>query len=66
MLFLPSGSIMDCDAVLLMSDGRLVEQGPPRELAAGTGTFASLVQASGWTLSDAGDGSIRLRQRPRE
>ena len=63
MLFLPSGSIMDCDAVLLMSDGRLVEQGPPRELAAGTGTFASLVQASGWAQSRAGGGGGDLGQR---
>ena len=40
-------TIMDCDMLLVLSAGRLVEQGPPSALAnqAG-GTFARLVRAA--------------------
>jgi ATP-binding cassette subfamily B protein len=33
------------DRVLVMDDGRIVEDGPPAELIAGTGRFAVLHQA---------------------
>lgn len=39
-------TIMDCDQVLVLSDGALVEAGPPAELAEGAGMFAGLVQAA--------------------
>ena len=40
-------TIMDCDQLLVLSGGRLVEQGPPAELAQRSGgTFARLAQAA--------------------
>ena len=39
-------TIMDCDQLLVLSDGSLVESGPPAELAQGEGMFAGLVQAA--------------------
>lgn len=39
-------TIMDCDQLLVLSDGKLVESGPPQDLAQGTGMFAGLVQAA--------------------
>ena len=36
--------IMDCDAVLVLSEGRVVEMGPPRELVQAGGAFAGMVQ----------------------
>ena len=37
-------TIMDCDAVLVLSEGRVVEMGPPRELVQTGGAFAGMVQ----------------------
>lgn len=39
-------TIMDCDKLLVLSAGRLVETGKPTELAKGTGVFARLVHAA--------------------
>lgn len=39
-------TIMDCDHLLVLADGALVESGNPAELAKGTGLFAQLVQAA--------------------
>ncbi len=40
-------TIMDCDQLLVLSSGRLVEQGPPTELASRPGgAFARLTQAA--------------------
>ena len=40
-------TIMDCDMLLVLSAGRLVEQGPPATLASKPGgTFARLVRAA--------------------
>ena len=40
-------TIMDCDQLLVLSSGRLVEQGPPSELASRPGgAFARLTQAA--------------------
>lgn len=40
-------TIMDCDSLLVLSGGELVEQGPPAELAARQdGTFARMVAAT--------------------
>ncbi len=40
-------TIMDCDQLLVLSRGKLVEQGPPAELAERPGgTFARLSQAA--------------------
>ena len=39
-------TILDCDQLLVLSDGRLIESGPPGELSRGTGMFAALVQAA--------------------
>ena len=36
--------IMDCDAVLVLSEGRVVEMGPARELVQAGGAFAGMVQ----------------------
>eukprot|EP00892_Ulva_mutabilis_P006809 jgi/Ulvmu1/44/UM001_0047.1 len=40
------GTIMDCDQLLVLADGRIVERGVPTELARGDGTFAQLVRAA--------------------
>lgn len=40
-------TIQDCDTVLVLSQGRLLEQGPPRELVEGGGHFAGMVAAAG-------------------
>jgi ABC-type multidrug transport system fused ATPase/permease subunit len=42
------GTVMGCDTVLVLADGRLVEQGPPTELAARgeAGVFGRLVRAA--------------------
>jgi ABC-type multidrug transport system fused ATPase/permease subunit len=40
------GTIMSCDQLLVLSDGRLVEKGPPRPLAEGDGVFGRLVAAA--------------------
>ena len=37
-------SCMDCDAVPVLSEGRVVEMGPPRELVQTGGAFAGMVQ----------------------
>jgi ABC-type transport system involved in cytochrome bd biosynthesis fused ATPase/permease subunit len=47
-------TILDCDHLLVLSNGRLVEQGAPKELAAQTssagqgqpGVFAGMVEAA--------------------
>ena len=39
-------TIMDCDQLLVLSDGQLQECGPPQALAQGDGLFAGLVQAA--------------------
>lgn len=42
-------TILDCDHLLVLSNGELVEQGPPTQLAsgnAGSGVFAGMVQAA--------------------
>jgi ABC-type multidrug transport system fused ATPase/permease subunit len=42
-------TIMDCDHLLVLSNGELAEQGPPADLvsgAAGNGTFAGMVAAA--------------------
>ena len=39
-------TIMDLDRLLVLSGGLLVEQGNPRELAAGQGPFGRLVGAA--------------------
>lgn len=40
-------TIMDCDGVIVLADGRLVESGPPRELADDAkGVFGRLVSAA--------------------
>jgi ABC-type multidrug transport system fused ATPase/permease subunit len=39
-------TIMDCDHLLVLSNGQLVEQGPPKELAAQTGVFAGMAKAA--------------------
>eukprot|EP00879_Flechtneria_rotunda_P017481 GHRR01018328.1.p1 GENE.GHRR01018328.1~~GHRR01018328.1.p1 ORF type:complete len:1541 (+),score=583.94 GHRR01018328.1:446-5068(+) len=40
-------TILDCDHLLVLSAGRLVEQGPPQQLASsGSGVFAGMVQAA--------------------
>ena len=41
-------TIMDCDQLLVLSGGKLVEQGPPQELASPStgGTFSSMVAAA--------------------
>jgi ABC-type multidrug transport system fused ATPase/permease subunit len=39
-------TIMDCDQLLVLSDGRLVESGPPGALSRGDGMFAQLVRAA--------------------
>lgn len=39
-------TILDCDQLLVLSAGRLVESGPPAQLAQGGGTFARMVQAA--------------------
>jgi ABC-type multidrug transport system fused ATPase/permease subunit len=38
-------TIMDCDQLLVLSDGALVEAGRPVKLAEGSGMFAGLVRA---------------------
>lgn len=40
-------TIMDCDRLLVLSDGHLVESGEPGELARGRGVFSRLVRAAG-------------------
>jgi ABC-type multidrug transport system fused ATPase/permease subunit len=40
------GTVMDCDQLLVLSAGRLVERGAPAELARGGGVFARLVRAA--------------------
>lgn len=39
-------TILDCDHLLVLSGGELVEQGPPGALAAAGGVFARLVGAA--------------------
>lgn len=39
-------TIYDCDQLLVLADGRLVQSGRPCDLAAGSGTFAELVAAA--------------------
>lgn len=39
-------TILDCDQLLVLSAGRLVESGPPAELARSGGLFARLVAAA--------------------
>lgn len=39
-------TIYDCDQLLVLADGRLVQSGRPRDLAEGSGTFAELVRAA--------------------
>ena len=39
-------TITDCDQLLVLADGRLVQAGRPRDLAEGPGTFAQLVAAA--------------------
>jgi ABC-type multidrug transport system fused ATPase/permease subunit len=39
-------TITDCDQLLVLADGRLVERGRPRDLAHGSGPFAQLVRAA--------------------
>ncbi|KDD71971.1 hypothetical protein H632_c4074p0, partial [Helicosporidium sp. ATCC 50920] len=39
-------TIMDCDHLLVLSAGRLVEQGKPARLARGKGVFARIVKAA--------------------
>ena len=39
-------TIMDCDQLLVLADGRLVESGSPEQLAKGSGMFARLVKAA--------------------
>lgn len=39
-------TIYDCDQLLVLADGRLVQSGRPRDLAEGSGTFAQLVRAA--------------------
>jgi ATP-binding cassette subfamily C (CFTR/MRP) protein 1 len=42
------GTVLDCDRVLVLDQGRLVEQGPPRELLAKPGSrFARMAQQEG-------------------
>ena len=44
-------TIMNCDTIVVMSDGEIIEQGSPQELLAKPGgEFASLVQASGGVI----------------
>lgn len=42
----PTDTILDCDQLLVLSAGRLVESGPPSELARSGGLFARLVAAA--------------------
>lgn len=39
-------TIFDCDQLLVLADGRLVQSGRPRDLTEGSGTFAQLVAAA--------------------
>lgn len=39
-------TIYDCDHLLVLADGRLVQSGNPRVLAEGSGTFAQMVNAA--------------------
>lgn len=41
------GTIIDCDAVLVLEAGRLVEAGAPSELIDARGAFASMVDETG-------------------
>ena len=52
---------LQADRVVVLDRGRIVEQGPPAKLAAGTGRFAALLE-----LERAGVGLARqpLRERP--
>ena len=46
-------TIMDCDQLLVLSHGQLVEQGPPQQLAtSGAGPFASMVTAARAAVRD--------------
>ena len=46
-------TIMDCDQLLVLSHGQLVEQGPPQQLAtSGAGPFASMVTAARAAVQD--------------
>ena len=38
-------TVLDSDRVLVVDDGRIIEDGSPAELTAGTGKFAQMVQA---------------------
>ena len=50
-------TILDTDQLLVLSAGRLVESGPPGELAARAGgTFAGMVAAARLAAAGAGDG----------
>jgi len=40
------GTVLGCDQVLVLDDGRLVEAGPPRELTTRAGPFARLAAAA--------------------
>jgi ABC-type multidrug transport system fused ATPase/permease subunit len=39
-------TILDCDHLLVLSNGSLVEQGSPTQLSTGDGTFAGMVSAA--------------------
>ncbi len=39
-------TILDCDSLLVLSDGRLAESGAPAQLAAAGGLFASMLAAA--------------------
>lgn len=39
-------TIMDCDQLLVLGKGRLLESGPPRQLAKSSGVFSRLVSAA--------------------
>jgi ATP-binding cassette, subfamily C (CFTR/MRP), member 1 len=46
-------TILDCDHLLVLADGLLVESGRPKDLAEGSGTFAQLVRAV--NVNEGGD-----------
>lgn len=39
-------TILDCDHLLVLSNGSLVEQGAPTQLSTGDGVFAGMVSAA--------------------
>lgn len=56
-------TIYDCDQLLVLSDGHIVQSGKPRDLAEGSGTFAQLVSAARTTDGNEGAANMGMLLR---